>query len=136
MEAPAFVAPTVDTGDMVLFNNGSNLDIWFPAVVLRAGQGSNGAALELLVQAHDGGGVNSADRGAAHVHHFARDNVKHVDDPEAKTEQYQVHVIGDNEGGLWKLTPSDEAARARVKDLEAQIDELRKALTSKKSNQN
>lgn len=132
LEAPAFVAPVVDEGDIVLFNNGSN-GVWFPAVVTRVGVGSNGAALELIVTSHDGGGVQGSDRGAAHVEHYARDNVKHADDPEAKTEQYQVHVIGDNEGGYWKLTPSDEAARARVTDLEAQINELRKALTSKKN---
>ena len=138
LEAPAFVAPMIGVGDEVLFNNGSNLELWFPAVVTRVGQGSAGPAIEVIVTAHDGGGVQGSDRGAANIAQFARDNVKHIDDPEAKTEQYQVHVIGDNEGGYWKLTESDTAARARLDDMQAQIDELRKGIVSRtaKSNQN
>lgn len=126
LEAPArgtFNPPEVGIGDVVLFNNGTN-GVWFPALVTRTGIGSSGPAIEVLVTSHDGGGVDGADMGAANITQFARDNVKHADDPDAMTEQYQVHVIGDNEGGYWKLTPSDERMRNRIKDIETQLKSL------------
>lgn len=127
-EAPDFVAPVVQHGDIVLFNNGSDLDTWFPAFVSRYGMGSGGPALEVLIAAHDGGGVGDSDRAAANCTLIARDNVKHIDDPYASSEQYQIHVIGDGQGGYWKLTPGDEANRAKLRSLEQQISELRKSL--------
>lgn len=132
LEAPAFVAPAIEQGDAVLYNSGSDPSTWFTAWVNRVGVGSNGAAIEVLIASHDGGGVGG-DRGAANCTLIARDNVKHVDDPEGQTEHFQVHVIGDGEGGYWKLPPSEEKARAQIADLQAQIDELRKAAVNSRA---
>lgn len=114
LEAPAFTAPAVDVGDDVLFNNGEHANVWFPAKVTRV---PATGGLEMIVFGHDGGGVAGSDRGGAQVLLEVRDNVRHVDDPDGKTELYRVHTIGDGGGGYWKLSPSEQARRDEIAEL-------------------
>lgn len=83
---------------------------------------------------HFGGGVLSVEvqdhlSGAL----IQRDNVRYIDDPFAKSQQYIQHVLGEQDGGIWKATEDQSHILERMKALEARMDVLEKKCIPPKS---
>lgn len=121
-EKPKFEMPFAYKGMSVLYTPNHSSGGWFPALVSRVASDS----LELIVWLTDG--IVGRDEGSSAVTYSIKDVVRHVDDPYAKSEVYETHVLGDGDGGLWKYDEGTE----RLFKLEQELIDLRMMLQAPK----
>lgn len=103
--------PPVGTGTTIQFKASWEDQFWVPAKVIQH-FGNGHVTVE----------VNDPLTGSL----MERNNVLFVDDPDASSPIYKEHVIGLQDGGLWKATDDQSAILSQLKALSERVGGLEK----------